>query len=833
VVGEKGIGKSTAAKVALAKILRGIVLVCNDEKCNGYKAYRPVVVELGLQSIDKNKLKNFIGEALEGGYLPLFYLDPSKTGHYPERVEELYIPEKFGLYLGEALHSLMEATGAVSLVVLSRDQYKLVKNMLKKKKVKSVTVVDADKVLKDAKLDFVKGVIEKYSGCSGEASSQLAQSIVQEFSDNYAVVAVLAADWLAKGECRVEEVVNAIRQSEKKVEDFVLSYMWFGLLGDSWAERSQNAAKLAPLILATGLLGPFPRKLAEVLLRAFNVHGYENHPAALWLTQDLHGTVLKVLREFAKEAVKCVKGGCDYVGDNPRHIITQMKNFIISHGLGKTNKEIKEILKSKLVKYSINDSVFKAEFVGAVKRCPREFAEAVGITYSITAYLMFHTELFISAKLLMKDLKRCGLAEWLTVEGEMPMFASTFLLMVADKFADLIDPCDIVAKVRNEVANRGIMTIKEALAFSGAIMISNDRLLNCPAKDIVQLLPDVIILTGPLISEPYVILMKRLIEILIKDGLIKEVIILAIFLMGGLLLGNPPLNLERADVILSTITKIEREELSDQDLDRLRSATARVLFLLGHEKEAIQIFRECMKNMSNKGLVGYSKVVISAITADYIASFLAEGREKEAFEEYKKSRVYVSLYPSFHLPLVGLLRIYGLDVADEEVELKRRMYMVEESSVILRLSGVAAALAHLYGLTKEACKAKRLTDNDRAICEALLENIRRPSILRKLLVELGLVEATLLEGVEDPVEMLEIAASTARSTSSLIEIMRLISRGRIEAAKRLAEYWQKELSEQEEVVLAGLFGELVSSLEEGECGERCRKALLKLFYSHV
>jgi len=81
--------------------------------------------------------------------------------------------------------------------------------------------------------------------------------------------------------------------------------------------------------------------------------------------------------------------------------------------------------------------------------------------------------------------------------------------------------------------------------------------------------------------------------------------------------------------------------------------------------------------------------------------------------------------------------------------------------------------------------------------------------------------------------MLEIVLSRVSSTSSLAEIMHLISRDRIEAAKRLAEYVQKAFSMRGEVVPAGLFGELVSSLEEGKCGERCRKALLKLFYFHV
>jgi len=989
VVGEKGIGKSTAAKVALAKILRGVVLVCNDEKCSEYKAYKPVVVELELQSIDKNKLKNFINTASgqeDGGepgaskrdYLPLFYLDPSKTGHYPERVEELYIPEKFGLYLGEALHSLMGATGAVSLVVLSRDQYKLVENLLVGKEVYKV---DADEVLKDAKLDFVKGVIEKYSGCSGEASSRLAQSIVREFNDNYAVVAVLAADWLAKGECRVEEIVNAIRQSEKKVEDFVLSYIWFGLLGGNQAERSQNAARLAPLILATGLLGPFPRKLAGVLLRAFNAHGYENHPAALWLTQDLHGTVLEALREFAEEAVKCVEGGCDYVGDDPRHIITQMKNFIIIHGLGKTGWEVEESLVSKVAEYSVNDAIFKAEFVEAVKRCPWKFAEVVGIA-----------SLPYSAKPLMDDLEHCGLAKWLTMGGEMPWSVGRFLIGVASMFDEVVKPCQIIDKVFEDANRKGGLGLRDEVITLGAFAMSKDGLRDC-LKNAVALLS--FALSGipvdvSLLKEKFI----KFVENLVENRLIRE----AVVLIDGVRGRKPPLaddllgivreKVKRGEVDLSgdwvaqvlyentsylvysslpgrtdelvewasrveplvrrkcsdvpclytkallgadvadvlgmlgsafqardiindairAVEELEKREglakelepllkihapfkkpeevvgkdladlkrliygiahriyldfdlkkaleyakrgykiaesggLSDADLNILRGELARVLFLLGQEGEAIQMFRECMKNMEDELYFRYSDDKISAITARYIVSFLAEERVDEAVEEYRRHRGDVGRRPEPLLLLTGLLHIYGRDVVDEEVERKRRAYMVLESRGVPGLRGIAAALAHLYGLTEEACGFKELeveeTAEDRAICETLLKIIEKRNIKLKVVisrmwpVKQDLVEEVLIEGVEDPVEVLEIVVSRASGTSSLIEIMHLIWRDRVEAARRLAEYMQREICEQGKVVLAGLFSELISSLEEGKCNERCRKALLKLFYYHV
>jgi len=281
----------------------------------------------------------------------------------------------------------------------------------------------------------------------------------------------------------------------------------------------------------------------------------------------------------------------------------------------------------------------------------------------------------------------------------------------------------------------------------------------------------------------------------------------------------------------------KREGLDNVTLNILRSKIARALFLMGREGEAIQIFRECMKNMIGELYVGYSDEKISAITAEYIASFLAEGRVDEAVEEYRRHKDDVNLRLGPLLLLTSLLHVYGLNVVDEEVERKRREFMVLESRVMPKWRGDAAALAHLYGLTKEECGFKELgikeTAEDWTICKTLLKNVEKPDILRRWLIEQRLLEQSLVEGIEDPVEMLELVVSTASSASSLIEIMRLISRGRVKAARRLAEYLQKVASELGMVVPAGLFGELVSSLEEGKCGDNCKKALLRLFYYHV
>jgi len=284
--GAKGIGKSTAVLVALYRVLQ-LPLKVDD------RYYKPVVV--AVREYDKDEAEKFIHTARGLGLYPVFYLDPSKPRAYPKKPTGLYQPEMSIEEVRSALERLRDVTGGVAVVVLSNDQHQAVNDL-----VSGAKVIDADQLLaprKEEKADFVKDLVEKYSGCRGEAVKNLADAIASQFDDGYAVAAVLAADWLKKGGCYGEEVERAVERAKGDVHRFVLHYLWYGLFrGDN-----VTAERYAPLLLAVGFYGPHPPKLAEAIVRAF---GKEPEDAVVrWFSQPLYGTLYEAIRKVAFGAV--------------------------------------------------------------------------------------------------------------------------------------------------------------------------------------------------------------------------------------------------------------------------------------------------------------------------------------------------------------------------------------------------------------------------------------------------------------------------------------------------------------------------------------------------
>jgi hypothetical protein len=118
---------------------------------------------------------------------------------------------------------------------------------------------------------------------------------VTTFEDNRAVAAVLAADWL-KRRCEPEAVVEALQKARKKVEDFVIDYIWRAVLKEDRA----LANTLAPLLILAGIYGPIPRKLGEELLIALGAdqNVVRGNEAIKWLSQPLHITIWTALHNF-------------------------------------------------------------------------------------------------------------------------------------------------------------------------------------------------------------------------------------------------------------------------------------------------------------------------------------------------------------------------------------------------------------------------------------------------------------------------------------------------------------------------------------------------------
>jgi len=297
VKGGKGIGKSTAVRVALYRVLQGLLEV-------GGQYYKPVVVAVDKYS--EFNANNFIRVAKRHGFYPIFYFDPLLRGDYPKEPSGLYQPEMSIGELCSILGKLRNVRGAVAVAVLSNDQYQMVKDL-----VEYIQPIDADQLLapgKEERRKYVYALVKSYSNCHDEVVKKVADAVASQFDDGYAVAAVLAADWLGKNKCNSGEVEGAVERARRDFHRFALDYIWHVVLG-----RDGNVARwAAPLILAVGLFGPHPPKLGEAVAVAmspvveeiFGRGSAKREDSVLkWLTSPLHGILYEAIRKVANGAV--------------------------------------------------------------------------------------------------------------------------------------------------------------------------------------------------------------------------------------------------------------------------------------------------------------------------------------------------------------------------------------------------------------------------------------------------------------------------------------------------------------------------------------------------
>jgi len=280
--GAKGIGKSTAVRVALYRVLQLPLKVDNQY-------YKPVAV--AVREYDRDKAERFTHAARGLGLYPIFYLDPSSPRAYPKEPAGPYQPEISIEEVRSAVVRMRDVTGAVAVVVLSNDQYRAVENL-----VDNAMVIDADQLLAPKKEKYVEALVKSYSNCPSEVVESVAGAIASQY-DNYAVAAVLAADWLRRSGCGVEGVEKIVENTKGDIHRFILHYLWYGLF------KGSNAAaeRYAPLLLAVGFFGPHPPKLAEAIVRAFGEKPEDT--VIRWFSQPLHGTLYEAIRKVAHGAV--------------------------------------------------------------------------------------------------------------------------------------------------------------------------------------------------------------------------------------------------------------------------------------------------------------------------------------------------------------------------------------------------------------------------------------------------------------------------------------------------------------------------------------------------
>jgi len=325
--GPKGVGKSTAAAAALYKLLKGGKVAVT-------------VFDLGAV-VDETKTPDFLSEAKRRGFVPVLYLDPTRLEFYSSRTLARPPIARAVDNLAK-LVELAKRGGAVALMVLSEDQVETIAQSeglggeVKKMILSDVDVIKVGDVVK-AEL-FVKALVEKYSNCSSDMVEGTAKAIVLSFKDGYAVAAVLAADWLKRGGCRGEEVERAVERAKGDVHRFALDYIWHVVLGKDVAVAKWHV----PLLLAVGLFGPHPPKLAEAVVRAFG--GEPEDAVVRWFSQPLHGTIFEAIKNF----VNCVdhsRRNFALCEDN----VAKMLIKSIPRELAENEERSTEMLKQKIV----------------------------------------------------------------------------------------------------------------------------------------------------------------------------------------------------------------------------------------------------------------------------------------------------------------------------------------------------------------------------------------------------------------------------------------------------------------------------------------------------
>jgi tetratricopeptide (TPR) repeat protein len=241
---------------------------------------------------DEAKLKQVIDEIRGAGREPFLYFDPSQPGHYPQRPwEGARHRPRTGLEELALLEAVARDKEVAGVVVLSDDLYALVRDKLG---AHVAVEVRSDDII------FLQRLVESYSGCAGEAATEVAKE-VGKYGDNRALTAALAGDWLKRESCRREAVAEALRRAQGRAVDFALDYIWYAVLGGD----RKKANVYAPLIVLRGLEGPIPVKLAERILvnlgkSSDEVRGSE---VVRWFARRHHSTLKEAIKKAALSPV--------------------------------------------------------------------------------------------------------------------------------------------------------------------------------------------------------------------------------------------------------------------------------------------------------------------------------------------------------------------------------------------------------------------------------------------------------------------------------------------------------------------------------------------------
>jgi len=261
---------------------------------------------------------------------------------------------------------------------------------------------------------------------------------------------------------------------------------------------------------------------------------------------------------------------------------------------------------------------------------------------------------------------------------------------------------------------------------------------------------------------------------------------------------------------------------------------ARIYFIQGREKEAIKLFKENAEDAVKRGFIGMDRITIGDAFTHLVASHVAEGDREKALEEYKRyAHIIIVNYPAAWALLTGLMVLHDVRELEEAFEKAMRMLLMQLSPLWIKpiLKCVYSSEGCVSVDPCEELKKTRDYDNCRRFVE-LADNLER---LKKFIItrardEVRDIFKVLLDDINDYRQIIEVVALTSNTVTLFAEVLRLISHGEFSKARAIAEHTYNLLGNIGQVQESRLWRELYESLGEEGCGDRCRKALQKLFF---
>ncbi len=280
--GPKGDGLSMAALAALVRKMLYDRAVVVD----------PIMARDCLG--DATRLRKVADSIREVGREPIFYLDLSQPGHYPQRPWEedvWYAPTKLDK-LTDTLEDIKAVFGSkevAAVAVLSDDLYEALRHELKEHTTVEVNSGDAH---------FLRELAQAY-GCEN-AAKEVAEAAVK-YDCGRAVLTALAADWLTQRNCDREAVAEALKAAEEKAKELYVRYVWRVVLNGNRPYANLHA----PLILLRHFEGPMPAEAAEEFLIGLGFEWYKvKHSTAVkWLSMRHCGLIEGAIKKAVETAL--------------------------------------------------------------------------------------------------------------------------------------------------------------------------------------------------------------------------------------------------------------------------------------------------------------------------------------------------------------------------------------------------------------------------------------------------------------------------------------------------------------------------------------------------